>query len=211
MLLVETMWGDSPRTDLTDCVRTRVESLSCDGALCVEEDGAEITVRDVIDCENPFEDIGSTEVILALQGGFDTGTAMGHVDVNVDASGDDVDVGLTLALAVYSYGFWGEHGFVAAQTLVAPLSGEAEGTPYHGKASYAAAFAVGDAAGTSPMGMGSATWRGIAEAAYTHSVPRLGRLFEPLMKVHFPDDPLYMNRFRFRVVVQVCGGLPRPR
>ena len=90
-------------------------------------------------------------------------------DLNMDLTADEIGFSATATLALESYGFWGEHGFAAVQTAVVPFSGQADGMPYQGKASYAAAFAVGDAAGTNPTGMGSATWRGIAEAASTHT------------------------------------------
>lgn len=145
-----------------------VERMSCAGPRCVAEDGTETTVGDLIDFEDPFADIGSTEVDLGSRSGFDTIAATGDLDIEVDAA----DVSLAADLAVTSYGFWGEHGFAAVQLLAAPLSGQVNGAPYHGKASYAAALAVGDATGTNPVGMGSATWRGIAEAASTRTFER---------------------------------------
>ena len=149
-----------------------VERTSCAGSRCVGEDGTETTVGDLIDFEDPFADIGSTAVNLGSRSGFDTITATGNLDIEADVSADAADFRLAADLNVDNYGFWGEHGFAAVQLLAASLSGQAEGTPYHGKASYAAAFAVGDATGTNPVGMGSATWRGIAEAASTRTFER---------------------------------------
>lgn len=147
-----------------------VERLSCSGRRCVAEDGTQTTVTDLIDFEEPFADIGSTEVVLGSRSGFDTIASTGNLDFEISA--DAADVSLSTDFTVKSYGFWGEHGFAAVQLLAAPLSGRVEGTPYDGKASYAAAFAVGDAAGTNPAGMGSATWKGIAEAASTRTFER---------------------------------------
>lgn len=158
-------------TALGETVSERlVERPSCAGRRCVAEDGTQTTVRDLIDFEEPFADISSTEVALGSRSGFDTITATGDLDFEISA--DAVDVTLAVDFTVDSYGFWGEHGFAAVQLLAAPLSGQVEGVPYDGKASYAAAFAVGDATGTNPFGMGSATWRGIAEAASTGTFQR---------------------------------------
>ena len=53
-----------------------------------------------------------------------------------------------------------------------PLSGRSEGESFSGELSAAIAYVAGDASGTNPTGMGSATWRGIAEAASTRTFQR---------------------------------------
>ncbi len=80
---------------------------------------------------------------------------------------------LTVSAEATSYGFWGEHGFAAVALGAGPLSAEIEGTAFSGDFSLAQAYAMGDATGMDPTGMGSATWTGIAEAAATGTFERL--------------------------------------
>ena len=72
---------------------------------------------------------------------------------------------VTAGSSIYSYGFWGQHGFAALEIGSGPLSGEVDGTAFSGDFSFARAYAVGEVSGTNPTGAGSATWRGIAEAS----------------------------------------------
>ena len=63
---------------------------------------------------------------------------------------------------------------LAALTLgTGRLSGEAEGAAFTGQFGIASAYAAGDASGSNPTGMGSATWRGLAEAARKDTLERL--------------------------------------
>ena len=142
-----------------------VQNMSCAGARCVAEDATEITVQDLID---PSVDIGLTEVNLGSRGGFDTVTARG----GFEDSNSIESVTVTAAPTANSYGFWGEYGFAAVQIANGPLSGQIQGISFSGDFGSAAAYAVGDATGTNPTGMGSATWRGIAEAASTRTFER---------------------------------------
>ena len=143
-----------------------VEAMSCSGARCVAEDGTEITVQDLID---PSADIGMAEVELGMRGGFDTVTTRAGFEVTESVP----DVTIDLRPTVNGYGFWGEHGFAAVVLGSGSLSGQIEGVPFTGDFAGATAYAVGDATGANPTGMGSATWRGIAEAASTGTFERL--------------------------------------
>ena len=142
-----------------------VEAMSCSGARCVAEDGTETTVQDLID---PSADIGMAEVELGMRGGFDTVTIRAGFEITESPP----DVTLTSGPTVNGYGFWGEHGYAAVTTGAGPLSGRIEGVPFTGDFAGATAYAVGDASGTNPAGMGSATWQGIAEAASTGTFER---------------------------------------
>ena len=143
-----------------------VEAMSCAGVRCVAEDGTETTVQDLID---PSADIGMAEVELGMRDGFDTVTAR----VSFEITESVPDVTLTFGPTVHSYGFWGDHGYAAVVLGSGLLSGQIEGVPFSGDFAVATAYAVGDATGTNPTGMRSATWRGIAEAASTGTFERL--------------------------------------
>ena len=144
--------------------RAAVE-MSCARVRCVGDDGTVITVHDLVD---PFAEIDLTEASIGSRSGFDTLTLRGGFDASHSISG----VSVTSAPAAESYGIWGEHGYAAVTIVAGPWSGQVEGTPFRGDFDYAGAFAVGDVAGTNPVGMGSATWTGIAVAASTHTFKR---------------------------------------
>ena len=144
------------------------DAVSCEGAGCVAGDGTTIRARDLID---PAAVVGLDAVDGSLRGsrgGFDT--------VTLEDSFESVerlsDITVTAAMEVTSYGFWGEHGFAAVTVGAGPLSGRIGATPISGEFGFTSAYAVGDATGTNPAGMGSAAWRGIVEAASTDTFER---------------------------------------
>ena len=65
------------------------------------------------------------------------------------------------------YGFWGKYGWAAVEIGTGGLSAEAGGQTWTGSFTAAHAWAAGEPTGSNPSGTGSATWRGIAEAART--------------------------------------------
>lgn len=137
----------------------------CHGTRCVVEDGSEITLQDLID---PATDIDLTEVSIGSREGFDTVTARGGFEVT-----ENIPEGtITSAPTAASYGIWGEYGFAAAEISSGSMSGSLEGVPFTGDFASATSYVVGDAVGTNPEGMGSATWSGIAEAASTRNFQR---------------------------------------
>ena len=88
---------------------------------------------------------------------------------------------------VVDYGLWGEHGFASVYILAGPFSGtlthpcaEPAGAgctapareKFTGPLRMAGSRAFGDTAGTNPLGIGGAAWRGIAEAASPHTFER---------------------------------------
>ena len=142
-----------------------VERFSCSGARCVGQEGTVITVADLLD---PDTDIDLAEVTLGSRGGFDTVTTAGKFDTSSSFQG----VTITDFPSPFSYGFWGEYGFAAVEIGNGRLAGRSQGVSFTGNMSWAGAYVVGDAAGTNPGGIGSATWRGIAEAASTRTFQR---------------------------------------
>ena len=142
-----------------------VERFSCSGARCVGQDGTVVTVADLLD---PDTDIDLTEVTLGSRGGFDTVTTAAKFDTSSSVQG----VTVTDFPSASSYGFWGTYGFAAVEIGDGGLAGRSRGVSFTGNMSWAGAYVVGDAAGTNPGGIGSATWRGIAEAASTRTFQR---------------------------------------
>ena len=143
-----------------------VENMSCAGARCVGEHGDVTTVQDLFDPSADIDPSAGIEVIgadIGSRGGFDTITATG----GLKESNSFPDGMITAAPTVNVYGLWGEYGFAAVQIVDGSLSGEDQGVSFAGDFSDAMAYAVGDAAGTNPAGLGAATWTGIAEAAST--------------------------------------------
>ena len=142
-----------------------VERFSCSGARCVGQDGTVVTVADLLD---PDTDIDLTEVTLGSRSGFDTVTTAAKFDTSSSVQG----VTVTDFPSASSYGFWGTYGFAAVEIGDGGLAGRSRGVSFTGNMSWAGAYVVGDAAGTNPGGIGSATWRGIAEAAPTRTFQR---------------------------------------
>ena len=142
-----------------------IQDMYCAGLRCLAEDGTEISVYDLID---PEVDIDLTEISLGSRDGFDTVSARGSFEVTDSVSG----VTVTSAPNVNSYGFWGEYGFATAEIGAGRLFGRVEGTSFGGDVGLAVAYSVGDATGTNPTGMGSASWTGIAEAVATLTLKR---------------------------------------
>ena len=134
---------------------------SCSGVRCIAEDGTVLTVQDLID---PAIDVSLEAVNLGSRGGFDTVIAKGRF--NADSI---PDITITASPSLDSYGFWGEYGFASVEVGDGPWSGRVEGNRFHGDISIATSYAVGDVTGTNPTGIGSARWRGIAEAASTRT------------------------------------------
>ena len=149
-----------------------VEEFSCTGASCAGDDGTAQSVRDLLNpsdqIRNPPDEIRPAEFAIDSRGGFDTMTLGGLFEVPEDIE----EVTFTAAPSAFKYSFWGEHGFGGVDVADGSFSGSIEGTPLAGDFGSASAYAGGDAAGTDPTGIGSATWRGIAEAASTSDFER---------------------------------------
>ena len=95
------------------------------------------------------------------------------------------------AAAFTRYGFWAEHGYAAVEVGMGDLSALFDGQQWSGSFMTTHAWAAGETTGTNPVGTGSATWEGIAEAARTDTFDRLfgtaevriGNLSQPLVNV----------------------------
>ena len=143
-----------------------VVGFACSGVRCVaEDDGTEVTIADLVD---PSSAIASTDFELGSRGGFDTATLHGAFEVEESIPA----VTLSTSPTINSFGFWGEYGFAAIDIVDATVSGLTDGTEVSGSMGFAGAYVIGDTSGSNPVGTGSATWTGIAEAASTATSER---------------------------------------
>ena len=149
-------------------------ALSCDGAICVGEDGEEAELLGEV-TDTVFEAASDT---IGTRGGFDTATFRDRIEVSErdlpldDLDIDDEDVDFSIDLNTDAYGLWGEHGAAAVALITGSFSVQVEGESASGKLAAATAFAFGNDSGTNPSGLGSATWEGIAEGASTRTYER---------------------------------------
>ena len=105
------------------------------------------------------------------RGGFATATGMTG---GPPLTGTFLGASATVDEASFTrYGFWGVHGYAAVEVGAGALTAEAGGQEWSGTFRAAHAWTGGEPAGTNPAGAGSATWRGIAEAARTATFERL--------------------------------------
>lgn len=141
------------------------EYYSCTGTSCFASDGSEFTLDELFD---PNLDIGDAQATLGSQDGFDTVTITG----DFDATGEIPEFAPSVSPSVISFGFWGEHGFAAVAIAGGTLAGQLLGVDVGGEFNFATAYSVGEASGTNPSGMGSATWSGVASAASTDTFER---------------------------------------
>ena len=159
--------GAHLRWTLTDGEATigesTVETLTCAGARCVGEDGAATAVADL---SGAFAGAGAA---YATRGGLDTAKAQSAFEETGRVSGIAVTAGATAE----SWGLWGAHGLALLTLGAGPLSASVGGTAYTGDFSSAQAWALGAATGANPAELGSAVWRGTAEAASTATFERL--------------------------------------
>ena len=147
---------------------TMIDRATCTAARCVTADGTTTTVQDLAEAFGGM-DSGVSEATLGMRGGFETATTQGSFEVTESLP----DITVTAAPEAMSYGFWGEHGLAAVTIAEGTLSGHIEGAPFSGDFALATAWATGGVTGTNPAGLGSATWRGIAEAVETGTFKRL--------------------------------------
>ena len=144
---------------------TLAEYVDCTGTVCVDSDGGTITIDDFI---NP-EGIEELEAIVGSRGAFNTVTLQGGLggildDEEVEEFLDEFGVSLNDDISATVYGLWGEHGVAATGVIDGSFTGQILGLDVSGDFQSTTAFTYGDAAGTNPSGLGSATWSGVAEA-----------------------------------------------
>ena len=144
------------------------DPVICVGARCTDADGMAI-------------EAGTTTIVAAVAGrgpgdatlgsrdGFDTVSTTDRFEIGEELAGFTI----TASARATTYGFWSEHGFAALTLGTGSLSGGADGAPFAGEFGIASAYAAGDTSGTNPTGVGSATWRGLTEAARKDTFERL--------------------------------------
>jgi len=167
-------------------------NTSCAGGRCIVDDtlvniNTQRDRRTVINAQSlldPSVDIDPSQVALGSPGDFDTARTPGVFDISgsvQDPCGSDTcDVSAAVVPAATGYALSGSYGYAAVevangfwsgQVQLSMLGREIGDLPFEGELSYAWAYALGRATGTNPAS-GRATWRGIAEAASTHTLER---------------------------------------
>ena len=141
---------------------------SCTGTQCYltgpDPDDTMTLSLDEFGFMDPDPDARIVRFQLGERGGFDTVLVEGTSQLSEDISGDEFAVGG----AALNYGFWAEHGFASVIIASASISATTEdGEEVQADFTAALAYIAGDATGSNPTGMGSASWRGIAEAVET--------------------------------------------
>lgn len=146
-----------------------VEQFHCTGTRCTGDDGGELAIEELRD---PLTGVPLTFAELGSRGGFDTLIARVRFDPSEGIP--DLDPATTIISfpPVLRYWSWGEYGSAALQVADGPLSFRDGGITVTGSMHWASGFAAGEATGTNPAGLGSATWNGIAEAASTDTYER---------------------------------------
>ncbi len=151
-----------------------VERFTCTGSRCAGDRGADEDVQQlptVDDALDPRSGIALTRFTLDSRrdiGDFNTWIATAQVDAESEVPGfTDTDFP-----PVSSYGLWRQHGWAAVEIADGPWAGTEQGDPSTGNYRSAVAYVAGEASGSNPTGMGSATWTGIAEAASTETFRR---------------------------------------
>ena len=150
----------------TDIGETGVEAMTCTGARCVDSGATATTAAEL---RTAFAGAGAHDAQTGTRDGLDTARA-GSTFVSTErVTGATV----TAMPAATSWGVWGAHGSAVLVLSAGPLTARVGGDAFTGTFSSAVAWALGDAAGSNPAGLGSALWRGVVEAASTAAFGRL--------------------------------------
>ena len=159
-----------------------LEFVSCESMRCVATDGTEIDLSDITSADFSPGAIGSfdnyptglivTEANLVSNQGLTTATLRARVDaadiVNLLDPGDEI---ASLPSASV-FGLWGQYGFAGMVIVDGAIAGTLDGSAYRGLISASLPLAIGEASHTNPMGIGGATWTGIAEAVSARTFER---------------------------------------
>ncbi len=148
-----------------------VERFTCTGSRCEGDQGTSYDARESLDTQSLLAPGAGADLIefrLGSRGGFDT------VTLAVRVTAESEIPGLTISdyPPAFGYGLWGRHGWAVVEITDGAWAGTVDGVSFTGNIRAAAASAAGDASGSNPAGMGSATWTGIAEAASTDTFRR---------------------------------------
>ena len=143
---------------------------SCTGLNCyltgtTPDETLELSLEELnfIDSEDDDGDEHIIRFELGERDGFNTVLVEGASHLTDDWEG--VEAGAT----ALSYGIWADYGFAAVVIAGGTISIEDEGETIQADIRGGLAFVAGEPAGSNPTGIGSATWRGIAEAVETRT------------------------------------------
>lgn len=114
------------------------------------------TTADVEDLLVPLRGAELKRLELGERAGMTTGVLAGDVDFTLGSVSAD--------LTATVYGVWGEHGFAGSVLAEGPASGTVRQASVEDDLHIATAYVLGIPTGDNPTGVGSATWRGAAEA-----------------------------------------------
>ena len=163
VLVTSALHADSNLTVLGQTVREDVlVRVACSGTRCVSDEGETLTLNDLL---NPTTDIDLTAVTISDQGDF----ATADVAARIDLSGTLPGLTVSSNPDADTFGVWGQYGYATVAVVDGAISGRYQGTRFSGDLEYTFALATGDAAGTNPGGLGSATWEGLARAVSTRT------------------------------------------
>ena len=145
------------------------ESFSCNGPRCIGNSSRDaISLDDFISPSGASSDtdVTLTRADLGSRAGFDTLTFSGSSPVSIP------DLTITGKESADYYAAWGQYGVAFLAVADRSVSGRYRGIPFTGDFRIVMPYVLGDAAGTNPTGLGSATWTGVAEAASTRNFRR---------------------------------------
>lgn len=112
-------------------------------------------------------------VRLGRRAGFDTATySVNTLEATADVLGAIPGLRIDRLPQATGWGFWGDYGVGEVSTSRGDFSGRYDGVSFNGRMSTVASLTAGEASGTNPVGIGSASWEGIAEAASLRSYTR---------------------------------------
>ena len=195
-LLVPGVYLDLSVTARGETERERVAVAgTCSGTRCDlsgEGGSGTITLEELL----VPSDAELTRAELGERAGLDTVIVEGRTRLSESVS----DASITASASATSYGVWGQHGFAGLEIASGPFSGSLEGVPFSGSIKGAVSYAFGTVNPTNPTnptGSGSATWRGVAEAASTRTFER--RLGTSTLTI--PD----LSQPRIGVEIDVAG------
>ena len=152
-----------------------VQEARCSTTYCRGDLGEEWTIDDLLD---PSHEGFLKTLSLDAVGSFDTATSRSMYRDPNKLRG----VAITDFPEGTNYGLWGDYGYAAAVLRAGPVSGrleivsvegDIEHSPIEGEYAVVTAFAFGDTTEANPSGIGSATWRGIAEATSISTLERV--------------------------------------
>lgn len=158
--------GVHVRYSVSTTADTLFQEVSCSDITCAggpaEEDADEIVRLGLTDLVSLDVHVSEIDVDLQSRAGFDTASLQGSLSAsNIEALVPDITIAdIPQGLG---YGFWGAHGVAGVFLADGPFRGESNNIPFGGDMMAVVPFVIGDVSGTSPEGVGEATWTGIAE------------------------------------------------